>query len=143
MFKNFIKLLVGDTSDVAALTQLPQAVTRRFDATPRPLTDRELIQHESRIGAQLFGPTPAGQRREFFCVDENSWIWYEEWKDAEGKPQQSTIRYEVQPAGILKIQEGARYNYLEGDELNNFMASIAAYQQQVSTQLYGQILKTV
>ena len=36
----------------------------------KTLTDRRLIEMESRIGRELFGPIPAGHRRDFFCLDE-------------------------------------------------------------------------
>lgn len=48
-----------------------------------------------------------------------------------------TIRYEVHENGILKVQEGARYNFIEGRELENFMAAIHLYYERVARELYN------
>ena len=48
---------------------------------PRPLkgmTERQLIELESEIGRELFGPIPAGHQRDFFCLDAHTWVWHEE-----------------------------------------------------------------
>ncbi len=37
--------------------------------------ERDLLRHEAKIGGELFGPLPQGGRREFFCLDEYTWIW--------------------------------------------------------------------
>ena len=100
------------------------------------LTERELLTLESEVGAKLFGPVPAGHRREFFCLDEYTWIWHEEWLDASKKLATSTIRYEVSDHGVLKVQEGARYSYLEGEELQNFGIAIRMYYEQVAREVY-------
>lgn len=123
--------LIGDTDDLEALKIVPPK--------ERVYTERELIERESKVGSTLFGPVPAGRRREFFCVDERSWIWYEEFRDAAGKLQSNTVRYEIQPAGILKSEQGARYSYLEGAELQNFMAAINAYRDKVAAAIYAPV----
>lgn len=102
----------------------------------KPLTERELIKLESEIGASLFGALPKGHRREFFCLDARTWIWYEEWFDAQHKHRTATTRYEIQDKGILKVMEGARYAYLEGQELENLIAAIHMYYERVSRELY-------
>ena len=123
VLKKALGLLVG--GDQADMPQL-----RLLSKKKRPLkdlTERELITLESEIGGQLFGPVQKGGRREFFNLDPKTWMWHEEWIDEAGKKQQSTIRYEVDDKGILKVSEGARYNYLEGEELNNFTVAIQMY----------------
>jgi hypothetical protein len=100
------------------------------------LTERELINLEAEIGLQLFGPIPKGHRREFFCLDAATWIWHEEWVDEQRKLQTATTRYEVQDQGILKVQEGARYSYLEGQELKNFSVAINMYYERVMREIY-------
>jgi len=92
---------------------------------------------ESEIGATIFGEKPAYvARREFFNLDKDTWIWYEEVADGKGGRQELTTRYEVQPKGILKIQPNYRYSYLEGDELQNFVLATKEYYERVSRQLY-------
>lgn len=101
------------------------------------LTERELIQLESKIGQEIFGPTPDGAvRREFFNLDENTWIWHEEVKGEDGKTSEMTIRYEIQPKGILKVQPGPRYTYIEGEELQNFVLAVKEYYERVSRRVY-------
>lgn len=101
------------------------------------VTNRDLIRMESKIGAQLFGAIPKGHRREFFCLDEHTWIWYEEWTDAQGKMQNVTTRYEIHPNGILKVQDGQPYQIVEGDELHNFATATRLYREQVIRGVYN------
>lgn len=91
---------------------------------------------ESEIGGTLFGDVPQGHRREFFNLDPDTWIWYEEWTDRLGKPRTTTTRYEIHDNGVLKAQEGARYNFIEGEELENFMLSTRLYYERVARDIY-------
>lgn len=134
-FRNLVTKLIGDIDDLNSVS-LPKVT---MPSRPAPLSERQLIEHESQIGAGLFGPVPAGHRREFFCLDDTSWIWYEEWRDEKGQQQKMTIRYEIQKTGVLKVQEGARYSYLEGAELTNFLNATNAYYNQVMARLYGKV----
>lgn len=102
----------------------------------KSLTERELIEHESVVGRHLFGPIPDGHRREFFCLDDHTWIWHEEWSDEQKKKQQFTTRYEVHQNGVLKVREGGQYQYLEGDELRNFGLAVRLYYEQVMRGIY-------
>ena len=99
-------------------------------------TERELITLESEIGAELFGPVEKGRHREFFCLDTKTWIWHEEWTDEKRHIQTNTIRYEINDQGILKVQEGARYSYLVGDELRNFVMATRLYYERVAREIY-------
>ena len=130
VLKKALTLLTGDDT---SLDFLKVPVKKRPLKT---LTERELLTLESEIGGKLFGPVPAGHRRKFFCLDEKTWIWYEEWRDETKKLQSSTIRYEVSQQGVLKVQEGGRYAYLEGDELSNFGLSVRLYYEQVARNVY-------
>lgn len=101
------------------------------------LSERKLIELESEIGRELFGPIPAGHRREFFCLDDKTWIWYEEWKEDSGQIQSSTTRYEVHPNGILKAQDGHTYRFIEGDELRNLHLAVRLYYEQAMRKVYN------
>ncbi len=134
LLQKAINLLVG-TEPLAPSLDVPK--TQKPARRPfRKLTERELIQLESDIGAQLFGEIPKGHRREFFNLDLSTWIWYDEWIDANGHRQNMTIRYEVHENGILKVQQGARYNFIDGQELDNFMAAIHLYYERVAREVY-------
>lgn len=131
VFKKVLSLITGDEPVPPVKLTMPKK--RPF----KQLTERELLNRESEIGSQLFGPIPDGHRREFFCLDETTWIWYEEWKDDKGVKQQATTRYEVHDNGILKVQEGARYKFIEGDELQNLVTATRLYYQRVAREIYG------
>lgn len=129
VFKKALQLLVGEPS--APVLTVPK--NRPF----KKLTERELLQLESEIGSKLFGDVPVGHRREFFCLDAKTWIWYEEWKDPKtGKLSTTTTRYEVHQKGILKVQEGARYSFIEGEELRNLVAATSMYYERVVREVY-------
>lgn len=101
------------------------------------LTERQLIELESEIGRELFGAIPAGHRRDFFCLDEHTWIWYEEWIDATtGKKRSTTTRYEIHQNGILKAQDGTTYKFIEGQELRNLALAVRLYYEQTMRQIY-------
>lgn len=97
---------------------------------------RDLLGREAKIGGQLFGPVPKGGRREFFCLDEYTWIWHEEWTDTYGKPKVRTTRYEVRPSGIVKVQDGQQYQLISPREAANFADAVRAYQKRVKRELY-------
>lgn len=108
-----------------------------------PLTERELINLESKVGSELFGSTPKGVRREFFNLNPKTWIWYEERLDVLSKKKEShTTKYEVHEDHILKVQEGPRYTRLEGKELENFSLAIHIYYERVMRKIYNRHPKT-
>ena len=130
IFSKAVALLTGDETSVDWL-KMPK--NRQL----KTLTERELINLEAEIGATLFGPIPRGHRREFFCLDANTWIWHEEWMDdASRRLQTATTRYEVQDNAILKVQEGAHYSYVEGQELENLTMAIRMYYERVAREIY-------
>jgi len=124
-----LNLVVGDPA-VSEITRIPK------NRPLRAVTERDLIRAESEIGAEIFGALPKGHRREFFCLDAATWIWYEEWIDEHHKLRSSTIRYEVSENGVLKVQEGARYSYLEGEEYGHFALAVQIYYERVMREIY-------
>ena len=133
LLKKAFELLVGD--DNTSLT-MPALKLPKKTRPLRKLSQRELIQLESEIGATLFGPIPKGHHRQFFNLDRTTCIWYEEWIDHLGKKKSTTTRYEIHDQGILKVQEGARYNFIEGQEFENFIMSTRMYYEKVARELY-------
>ncbi len=100
---------------------------------------RELIRQEASIGGQIFGPIPKGGRREFFCLDERTWVWHEEWVDEAGRRHAVTTRYDVRPNGIFKAQDGHPYQILSLDEVIRFRKAVLMYNDMVEDEIYNRI----
>lgn len=95
---------------------------------------KSLIHWEGQVGGQLFGPVPQGVRREFFCLDANTWVWHEEWSDANG-PHALTTRYDVRPHGIVKSQGTNDYQSMSTEEARNFYNAVKLYCQRIRPEL--------
>jgi hypothetical protein len=99
---------------------------------------RNLIRHEARIGGHVFGAIPAGRRREFFCLDERTWVWHEEWRDEKGQHHVRTTRYDVRPDGVLKAQNG-HYQRLSDDEAGRLRKAAEVYVDRVKREMYASV----
>lgn len=98
---------------------------------------RNIIRQEAHVGGQLFGAVAPGGRREFFCLDEHTWVWHEEWVDPQGLHHTVTTRYDVRPNGILKAQDKRPYQYIGYDEAQRFYQAVSMYNKQVDAELYS------
>ncbi|HET8671126.1 MAG TPA: hypothetical protein VFM05_11010 [Candidatus Saccharimonadales bacterium] len=107
------------------------------DEEKRAKEYRELIRKEARLGGELFGPIPEGVRREFFALDEHTWVWHEEWVDKAGKRQAITTRYDVRPNGVLKAQDGQPYRYVSLEEGRRLYKAVKMYDKIVQSTLYS------
>jgi hypothetical protein len=96
---------------------------------------KSLLHWEAQIGGQLFGPVPDGVRREFFCLDQRTWVWHEEWTDANGRRQAMTTRYDVRPSGVVKSQGANDYRMMSKEEARNFYNAVQLYQQRILPEL--------
>lgn len=103
-------------------------------ADKRAQFKKALIHFEAKIGGQLFGQVADGRRREFFCLDEYTWVWHEEWTDQNGQRQVVTTRYDVRPTGILKSQGHMQYQALTPEEKKNFCQAVRQYRQRVEAE---------
>lgn len=97
----------------------------------------QLINAESRLGSQIFGPIPEGHRREFFHDKQNIWIWHEAWTDENSHARQLTVRYEVRKTGVYKKISAGAYFKLQGAELENFRKAANTYLRVVKKWLYS------
>ncbi len=100
---------------------------------------RNLIRHEAKIGGTLFGPIPKGGRREFFCLDEHTWVWHEEWIDENGQHKSKTTRYDVRPNAILKAQDGSHYQPVGNEEAQHLRDAVQLYEKRVKADIYSYI----
>ncbi|MDB5164691.1 MAG: hypothetical protein JWL89_317 [Candidatus Saccharibacteria bacterium] len=99
----------------------------------------DLIHEEAKIGGQLFGPVPQGHHRQFFCLDEYTWVWHEEWTE-NGQRQVMTTRYTVHPGGVLKSQGDGRYLPVSMDEARNLFKATQLYQRRIDAK-YDRMLQ--
>ncbi len=114
---------------------LNQNAEQRREQRRTQLRDK-LIRHEAKIGGALFGPVNPGERREFFCLDEHTWVWYEEWVEpATGLRKSQTTRYDIRPDSILKVQHG-QYRPVGKEEALRFYDAILAYDAETTRQIY-------
>ncbi len=92
---------------------------------------RNMLRDAAKIGGTVFGPIPAGHRREFFCLDEHTWVWHEEWLDEKNTRQVRTTRYDVRPHGIFKVQDGQPYKPISADEANRLYLAAQEYRNRM------------
>ena len=121
---------------MSVLKKIVQNLTAAQRAERKAELYRNLIRHEARIGGTLFGDVKPGGRREFFCLDENTWVWHEEWIDDQGERRIKTTRYDVRPNGILKAQDGQHYQRVTQQEAERLIDAVKLYRKEVSKQLY-------
>jgi hypothetical protein len=101
---------------------------------------RSLVRREAKIGGEIFGPVPAGGRREFFCLDEHTWIWHEEWIDTNRQRRIKTTRYDIRPTGILKAQDGQTYQHVSLEEAERLLQAAKVYETRIKSELYASYL---
>lgn len=107
-----------------------------FQVSKTADTYRKLIRKEAAIGGSIFGPVESGRHREFFCLDEHTWVWHEEYVDQYGKMHAKTTRYEVQPDRVLKVRDG-QYFRINREEAKNLLKAAETYQAKVHESLYS------
>ena len=120
------------------MSLLPK-IQPRSEAQKAADAERSLLRYEAEVGSRLFGKVPKGHRRQFFCLDKNTWIWHEEWKNTKGVNQSVTTRYEITPSGILKIQDGKTYQKLSAQEAKHLAQATHLYREKV-VQEYDRVL---
>lgn len=96
---------------------------------------RQVLRFEAKKGGELFGPLPARHRRQFFCLDDYTWVWYEEWTDAKGRPQAVTTTYNIRSDQVLKTQNNGHAQPVSGSELKNLYRAIKLYGERVPGEL--------
>lgn len=96
-----------------------------------------LLRHEAKVGGRVFGDVPKGHKRDFFCLDEHTWVWHEEWVDAEGQQHVVSTRYDVRPNGILKSQNGGHYQQITPQEAHRLFSAADLYVDRVKREVYN------
>ncbi|MBL8121141.1 hypothetical protein JNM87_00115 [Candidatus Saccharibacteria bacterium] len=100
------------------------------DAIAKEAVIRRNIKREAaKIGGNVFGAIPHGTRREFFCLDEHTWVWHEEWTDTQKNYHVRTTRYDVRPHGIFKAQDGQPYRPVSEEEAERLVSAAQEYER--------------
>jgi len=115
--------------------RLFKAVLPKDDEVLRAKIYRRLLREDAKMGGQLFGPVPENVRREFFCLDEHTWVWHEEWTDESGTHRILTTRYDVRPHGIFKAQDGQPYRPVSREEVGRLLHAMYEYNRVLDAQL--------
>lgn len=112
--------------------------THYMSAHKQAMRKRSLMRAEAQIGSTVFGAVPAGHTREFFCLDQYTWVWSERWFDQEeGSEKHMTVRYEFQPNGVLKVVDNIPRGYIQEQELKNLVRAMRTYANKVAVDLYN------
>ncbi len=96
--------------------------------------ERELIRREAEIGRTVFGPVPKGVKREFFCLDRDTWIWQE---TANGRMR--TTKYKIKKSEIIKSVDGSQYERVHLEEAQRFAEATKTYNDRVKRELYDKL----
>jgi hypothetical protein len=122
---------------VALLKKIMAGMASQRQDEQRNQLFRNLMRHEARIGGELFGEVPKNRRREFFCLDEHSWVWHEEWIDESGEQHVVMTRYDIRPDGILKSQNGSHYQKVSKEEATRLARTAELYAERVKNEVYS------
>lgn len=107
---------------------------------PEPVTVESLKTKESAIGGSLFYTGRPNERFEFWNDNLRSWFFYQELSGTNGAKHSTTLHYEVNPLGILKVNTNTGINckYIRGEERDEFMLATSLYYERVMKYLYKQ-----
>lgn len=114
----------------------------RRPSSQKSITVRDLIRRESIVGSRLFGIVRPGHRREFFCLDETTWVWHEEWLDSKNRKKVATTRYELHGRSVIKYQTDQQPAVVYGEELSNLADAIKNYYYEVADKVYNRPIPT-
>lgn len=118
------------------LQKLVSGLTAQKQSERRAELYRNLIRQEAKIGGRIFGPVPEGHKREFFCLDQYTWVWYEEWSDKAGQRQSKTTRYEFRGDEVLKSVNG-QYQAMNVAELKRLRDAVKMYGEKIYSDFYS------
>lgn len=84
--------------------------------------ERTLLKLESSFGKKIFGKIPNGSTREFFCLDEKTWVWSER-----SSSQHQMTRYILRANDIIKTTNNQDYKLVSKEEAQNLIQAIKEY----------------
>lgn len=94
------------------------------------------LSSEAKIGASIFGPVPKNHKRAFLYLEDNIWLWRDEWLDKKGIRHIQESKYFVMPNGLKKVTNGVKIKVGHHEAINFFKAT-EIYFKRVSKEVYG------
>jgi hypothetical protein len=70
----FLEFIMGVDPEVFKLAKQDASNAKKRLKT-KEQTIRQLIEIESEIGGQVFGPSHPDEERRFYCLDERTWVY--------------------------------------------------------------------
>ncbi len=98
---------------------------------------RELIAREVAATQGMFGELSGDVKRDFFCLDDDTWIWYEEWADEKGRKHHMTTRYRIESSRLVKSVNGESASAVSPQEARSLKAAMRAYVKLVTASVYA------
>jgi hypothetical protein len=96
---------------------------------------RALLRRESEIGGRLFGKIPKNHTRSFFCLNQNTWVWYETFPGTDGETLVVNTRYRIYEDTIEKIQNN-KIIPMTLQEMQNVVHAMELYVTKVEKAMY-------
>ena len=101
--------------------------------TPQQI-EQDFIRRESRVGRSIFGNAPYGVKRDFFCLDAETWIWHEE-----NEKCTKTTKYKIKSTEIIKSVNSGQYERVSLKEAKRFVAATRIYSKRINKEIYDKI----
>jgi len=104
--------------------------------------ERQIIRFESDLNKDIFGPIPKGHKRDFFCLEQNTWIWHEQFKSKDNQKHSIMTKYILRNNGkIIKSHNGSAYKLVQKKESINLLNAIILYTNRVQPE-YNKLLQS-
>lgn len=97
----------------------------------REALQREFIRRELQVTSDIFGETPKGIERKFFCLNKHTWIWHEN-----DHGQQTVTKYTIRPGEIVKSVNDESYRRVSVEEAQRFAQATRLYADKTAALLY-------
>lgn len=91
---------------------------------------KTILQGEARIGAKVFKNSKA-KKREFYCLDANTWIW---------RQDSSAVIYKINPSNIYKSNDAVSYRLVGKEEAKRLFQAAKVYRNLIEIKVYDSLL---
>lgn len=118
--------------------QLLKKLTNHLIGKSQDDSYNDVIRQAAKIGGSLFGEVPKNHNRQFFCLDEDTWVWHDEWRDEAGKTHVDNFQYRINGNQVVKVFPNGSIHHLKDQEMINFYQAIDLYSKIIPLQLSKQ-----